>query len=233
MKVYVATSWRNKLTDAVVMRLRQDGHEVFDFREGGKAFAWSDLDPNGSAEAWSAEEFGRWASDPRAAAGFRRDMDALEAADAVVLVLPCGRSAHLELGHAVGAGKLTYVWMPFPEKPELMYLACDGVHSDLDEEQKERLLKHAIETMTKVEAAGGYRDGEATPLSKAFVAATRDQVFKQMAEIVTSDPRVAAMVKAMVDSVIEKFCSGEGGKAFAEKCAGAIAHNLDKLLRGY
>lgn len=32
--------------------------------------------------------------------------------DLCVLVLPCGRSAHLELGYAVGAGKVTIVLIP-------------------------------------------------------------------------------------------------------------------------
>ena len=39
-------------------------------------------------------------------------MDALLEADACVLVLPCGASAHLEFGYAVGAEKLTAVLFP-------------------------------------------------------------------------------------------------------------------------
>lgn len=54
--------------------------------------------------------------------GFDSDMAALRACDACVLVLPCGRSAHLELGWAAGARKETIVLCPDPEEPELMYL---------------------------------------------------------------------------------------------------------------
>ena len=48
-------------------------------------------------------------------------MDALEACDALVMVQPCGRSAALELGWAVGAGKPTIVLLADGE-PELMLL---------------------------------------------------------------------------------------------------------------
>jgi hypothetical protein len=37
-------------------------------------------------------------------------------------VLPCGKSAHLELGGACGRGKRTIVLMAEPDTPELMYL---------------------------------------------------------------------------------------------------------------
>lgn len=50
---------------------------------------------------------------------------ALVAADAVVMVLPCGKSAHLELGWAVGRGKRTAILLDDPVEPELMYKMVD------------------------------------------------------------------------------------------------------------
>ena len=35
MKIYVASSWRNEFQHNVVKALREDGHEVYDFREDG------------------------------------------------------------------------------------------------------------------------------------------------------------------------------------------------------
>lgn len=32
MRVYVATSWRNEFQPGVVAALREDGHEVYDFK---------------------------------------------------------------------------------------------------------------------------------------------------------------------------------------------------------
>lgn len=69
-----------------------------------------------------------------ARAGFLKDMNALTAADATVLVLPCGRSAHLELGYAIGAKQKTLVLLDDPiSEPELMYLACSHMCVTLNE----------------------------------------------------------------------------------------------------
>ena len=65
---------------------------------------------------------------------FASDMAALRGADATVLVAPCGASAHLELGVAIGAGQLTIVLLDDPIKtPELMWLAADVIVESLDE----------------------------------------------------------------------------------------------------
>lgn len=50
------------------------------------------------------------------------DMNALNDADAVVMVMPCGNSAHMELAHAIGAGKLGIILADTGrDEPELMY----------------------------------------------------------------------------------------------------------------
>lgn len=113
MKVYVASSWRNPWQPGVVRMLRYLGHEVYDFREprpGERGFSWSDVDPEW--KAWSPRVYRDALHQNVAEAGFRSDMDALAACDACVLVLPCGASAHLELGWACGAGKRTAVLFP-------------------------------------------------------------------------------------------------------------------------
>lgn len=133
-RVYVASSWRNALQPSVVERLRAEGHEVYDFRNprpGDHGFAWSDIDPDW--QQWSAPEFRAALLHPVAQAGFTSDMDALRWADTCLLVLPCGRSAHLELGFAVGAGKRTIVLLSGTNEPELMYCMCDVLATTLDE----------------------------------------------------------------------------------------------------
>ncbi len=128
MRVYVATSWRNIYFDDVVRSLEEDGHEVYDFkRTSGAAFGWSQIDPEW--QGWSTNEFIDALHHPRARAGFRSDMGALACCDALVLVLPCGRSAHLEAGWAVGAGKKVIVYSPEPCEAELMYRMCAFVTS--------------------------------------------------------------------------------------------------------
>jgi nucleoside 2-deoxyribosyltransferase len=45
-------------------------------------------------------------------------------ADCCVLVLPCGRSAHIEAGYMAGRGKPVWVLAVEPCEPELMYKLC-------------------------------------------------------------------------------------------------------------
>lgn len=126
MKIYVASSWRNPRQPAIVTALREAGHEVYDFRNptpGNNGFGWKQCDPRPPSE-WSVADYRRVLETPRAQEGFAFDMGALRACDACVLVLPCGRSAHLELGWAAGAGKRCLVLYETLDEPELMYLMC-------------------------------------------------------------------------------------------------------------
>lgn len=132
-RIYVASSWRNDLQPALVTTLRVAGFEVYDFRHpepGDTGFAWGDIDPN--YFAWSPEEYVKLLDDPVAVSGFEKDMTAMQWADTFVLVLPCGRSAHLELGWAVGRGKRTAILISEEGfEPELMYRMVDHLSTSL------------------------------------------------------------------------------------------------------
>jgi hypothetical protein len=69
---------------------------------------------------------------PLAVKGFDKDMGALSAADTVVLVQPAGRSAHLEFGWAVGAGKFGIILLADGE-PELMNKMAHAICTTLEE----------------------------------------------------------------------------------------------------
>lgn len=132
LKVYVASSWRNARQPEVVAALRAAGHEVHDY----KAHMDGGLAPDGvdvTSLRFEPAQFRMLLEDPRAHAWFQRDMDALRACDACVLVLPCGRSAHLELGYAVGAGKLTIALLAGECEPDLMYKMIHRLCVSLDE----------------------------------------------------------------------------------------------------
>jgi hypothetical protein len=136
MRIYVASSWRNGYQQSVVDGLRSDSHEVYDFRHPeaqNYGFAWSAIDPKW--QEWSTKQFVQALEHPTACYGFDLDMQALTFCDACILVLPCGRSAHLELGHANGMGKLTYVYVPpgVQTEPELMYKMCNFVTDNFRE----------------------------------------------------------------------------------------------------
>lgn len=109
--------------------LRAVGHEVYDFKNpapGDSGFSWKQVHEKPPSE-WGVEEYLQALEHKRAREGFANDMAALEGCDACVLVLPCGRSAHLELGYATGAGKIAVVLCEKLDEPELMYLMCDQI----------------------------------------------------------------------------------------------------------
>jgi nucleoside 2-deoxyribosyltransferase len=122
MKIYVASSWRNLLQPGIVHALRRCGHEVYDFKNPApseKGFGWSAIDPNW--KNWTPDEYRRALRHPIAEHGYGHDIGALRACDAVVLVLPSGRSASWEFGYAMGQGKAGYFVMLDACEPELMY----------------------------------------------------------------------------------------------------------------
>ena len=112
MKIYVASSWRNLLQPTVVAALRKDGHDVYDFKNppNKSGFNWKEIDPDW--QAWKPEQYIQALEHPLSEEGFESDMSALERAEVVVLVLPCGASAHAEAGWAAGAGKDVIVLIP-------------------------------------------------------------------------------------------------------------------------
>lgn len=134
MRIYVASSWRNLYQPTVVTALRQHGWCVYDFRHpapGDEGFHWSEIDPDW--QSWPPAQYREALQYPRAQVGFAQDQLALQMADVTVLVLPCGRSAHLELGYAAGVGQRTAVLMLEPQEAELMYKLCNRVCLSMDE----------------------------------------------------------------------------------------------------
>jgi hypothetical protein len=123
-RIYVASSWRNTVQPVVVDVLRAAGHEVYDFKSPPKrsGFSWREISP--SWEDWTTAEYSDALLSPQAQAGFESDFNAMRWATCCVLVLPCGRSAHLEAGWFTGAGKTCLVLVPegVQIEPELMYL---------------------------------------------------------------------------------------------------------------
>ncbi len=151
MKIYVASSWRNLVQPNAVGILRRLGHEVYDFKNPGvdkHGFSWKEIDP--TWELWQAPEF-IWAlRSPVAEEGFRQDREAMEWADTCVLLLPCGRSAHLEAGYMKGLGKKLFIVLEGPGQgplvPELMYKLADHIFPGLYSMQNFFGLNHPERT---------------------------------------------------------------------------------------
>jgi hypothetical protein len=128
-RIYVASSWRNERQPTVVKSLREAGYEVYDFKEESAAFHWSHIDEDW--KKWTPEQFRGALRNPFAVVGFTCDFEAMKWATTCVLVMPCGRSAHLEAGWFVGQNKPCIILLADGE-PELMYKMAH-ICVDMDE----------------------------------------------------------------------------------------------------
>ena len=137
--IYLIGSLRNPKITEVAARLRAEGYEVFD--------DWYSPGPHAD-DHWQAYERQRGHTYKQALQGyaarqvFEFDHYHLNRADVGVMVMPAGKSGHLELGYMAGKGKLTFVLFDEePERYDVMYQFCTDVCFYMEE-----LLKALEET---------------------------------------------------------------------------------------
>lgn len=126
MNVYLTGSLRNPTIPALAAKLRAVGHSVFD--------DWHCAGPRAD-DHWQSYEQARGRTYPEALDGhaawhtFDYDRVHIKVCDALVLVMPAGKSSHLEAGYAKGIGKLVYVLFTegYPERWDVMYRFADKV----------------------------------------------------------------------------------------------------------
>lgn len=133
-RIYVASSWRlGREVLALGKQLRGWGHDVFMFCEEGDGHFVFD------ARNWQGRNLTDYTArqmwlEPAAQEAYRSDKAGLDWADTVVLLLPSGRSAHLEAGYGVGQGKDLYViGEPVRGEFDIMYGFAKAVCETTDE----------------------------------------------------------------------------------------------------
>lgn len=129
--VYLIGSLRDPRISELGTTLRSKGFEVFN--------DWHAAGPEAD-DYWQAHETARGHTYKEALQGyaakhvFSFDYYHLNRADIGVLVMPSGRSAHLELGYMVGRGKPGFVLFDkVPERYDVMYQFANAVCFDEDE----------------------------------------------------------------------------------------------------
>jgi hypothetical protein len=132
-KIYLIGSLRNERVPLVSAELRRSGHAVFD--------DWFAAGPEAD-DCWQRYETqrGRTYSEalaaPHAQDVFDFDKRHLDAQDTAVLLMPAGKSGHLELGYMIGCGKQGFILIegPMPERYDVMYnFASGGVFFSVEE----------------------------------------------------------------------------------------------------
>lgn len=107
--IYLIGSLRNSDVPKIGKALRENGFEVFeDWYAAGKI----------ADDSWRDYELGRGRSYVEALQGyaathvFNFDKKYLDLSDTAVLVLPAGKSGHLEFGYMIGKGSKGYILLP-------------------------------------------------------------------------------------------------------------------------
>ena len=129
--IYLIGSLRNPQVPIVAKALRLGGHEVFD--------DWYAAGPEAD-DYWQKYEEARGHTFQSALRGhsaqhvFQFDRQHLGRMEVGVLLLPAGKSGHLELGYMIGQGKKGYILLDKPpERFDVMYAFADGVCESVEE----------------------------------------------------------------------------------------------------
>ena len=138
MRIYLASSWSNLYLNDIVSILRDWNHQVHDFRATGATQPAPPPFPGaaGSAgnrlggPAGSLDNVMSYLDLPSTQTSYQRQCAALVEAEVLLCVLPCGRSAHVEIGMALGLS-IPVVLLHDGIEPDLMHLGVDAV-VDLD-----------------------------------------------------------------------------------------------------
>lgn len=119
-KLYIGGSLRNEQVLFMAQEIKDSFPNLYVFADWMAAGphaddAWRDYE---KAMGYTYEQALRR---PAAENVFYFDKSHLDTSDAFLLVLPCGRSAHMELGYMVGQGKKTAVFIDDPDRWDVMY----------------------------------------------------------------------------------------------------------------
>jgi nucleoside 2-deoxyribosyltransferase len=137
VKVYLIGSLRNKEVPYIADKIRALGNEigieidVFDdwFAAGEKADdEWRDYEKEGRRRTFKAALKGLAAEHV-----FNFDLKHLNECDMAVLLLPAGKSGHIEFGYIRGQGKVGYIILDNPERWDVMYRFATEVFNSIDE----------------------------------------------------------------------------------------------------
>lgn len=128
--IYLIGSLRNPTVCEISKTLRSAGYEVFDDWYAAGEIAddsWRDY------EKQRGRSYVEALSSLAAEHVYSFDRFHLERADTGVLVLPAGKSGHLELGWLLGRGKRGYILLDDPERWDVMYKFADGIYLNVDD----------------------------------------------------------------------------------------------------
>lgn len=126
---FVSGRWRNRDNVRVLVgKLRDKGKTVYCFLDVSERSADSYEDPEQAMQRFEA--IPNWREDAYVRQVFETDMTGLKESRAVVVLLPVGKSCHIEAGVAFGLGK-HLILIGEQKEAESLYLIFDEVYNDV------------------------------------------------------------------------------------------------------
>jgi hypothetical protein len=119
MNIYISSSWKNRdRVRNMAVRLREFGHTVYDFTDP-KCRNTPEIPPEKYPEEFDPDEhiYREYINKPEWKAAVMCNKEAIEIADLIILLLPCGIDSHADWALGVGMGKKSIV-VGHPKKGE-------------------------------------------------------------------------------------------------------------------
>ena len=127
----VISSYRNKdKVEHLVDEIRKRGFTCYDFCDEPADPNNRDAHPEEQMKVFEAKR--DFHNDEHFQKLFKRDLAGLKDAGKVILLQPCGLSAHMEAGIAFGLGK-PLIMIGEPMKPETLYLMFEERYENVEE----------------------------------------------------------------------------------------------------
>ncbi len=127
----VISSYRNKdKVEHLVGEIRKRGYTCYNFCDVPADLNNRDAHPEEQMKVFEAKK--DFHNDEHFKKLFKRDLAGLKNAEKVILLQPCGLSAHMEAGIAFGLGK-PLIMVGEPIKPESLYLMFEERYNSAED----------------------------------------------------------------------------------------------------
>lgn len=127
---FVSGRWRNRDNVlALTKQIREKGYRVYCFLEASHSIHRVQNDPEKDMQAFEKLD---WRHDPYVKEVFQNDMEGERTSETFVLLLPAGKSCHIEAGVAYGLGKKC-ILIGEQKEAESLYLIFSEMYPTVDE----------------------------------------------------------------------------------------------------
>jgi hypothetical protein len=127
---FVSGRWRNKANVLdLTYKIRSKGYKVYCFLEAEHSKERFNNDPEEDMKNFEKLD---WHNDPYVKNIFHNDMEAEKQSKIFVMLLPAGKSCHIEAGAAYGMGKQC-ILIGEQKEAESLYLIFNDTYSSIEE----------------------------------------------------------------------------------------------------